>query len=1368
MTITDLPAGAGTVHLPTRMREDLRGPAGRWKPERAGVVQVWQYGEETLEFEDGRLLLFGANGSGKTMLLELLLPYLLDARGQQSRLSTSGSDRGGLWDRVVGYESGQGRTGYLWITFARRTGVNDERFTCGVRLRAKPSGGGEHTWFTTSRSPGIDLSLLDDQRRPLDVAAFSEAIGDDGTVWGANTDGYRTAIRTTLYAGFNPLRLESLIASLLVVRKQSVTDGLSASRLNELLREGLPPLDDDEVDKLARGFEELDRRRERIATMTDDLAAAGEVRRAARSYARAVLAAHADRRVSTETRKDAVRRDERAAETKLGSAVTAQERIERELGALERRLLEVDGRLSALKDSDAYKVAGVLDTLRMLAAAANANAEQARKRANLAAATTKKLTAEASQHQLTAAEAGRQLTEAREHLVALAASAGLHTDPELAADAEADALAAQLDAMRAAVAKMRAALHDHALAIAARDRDADAARTADGKLTDAKDEVRESDRVAVRTLADWRAELADWVAHLEVLDGTPLAALVPDADDPRPVRRAAEAAYAEVAEQVAGRRQQLTTTRDQFEEDRTDAAAELARLEAGGIVEPEAPTGRRDRTGLAGAPLWQLVAFADDLGDHRAGRLEAALADAGLLDAWVDPDGQVHLEGPDLVLAPPLTSAETSSLADVLTAEHHPQVPAARIDAILSRVGWVDSALDDGPATLTFGADGTWRAGPVHGRARDHGPARFIGATSREHGRQRRITELREQIAGLDAAVAAIDRDLDALDRRRQDAADERDGVSVASEQSLVDARERATLAAQARQIAAAALAEASELLEVSEDRVRATLRAVHRVGSEHSLPTDADALDRREQAYRDTERQIDVVHRRVIRLSGDVEKASSAAKAAADAEARQADDEADADDLEGSAAREQARYEQTEATSGDDVKKVRDDIEREEADHRQVTGRVRTLRVDQRQTDGQVATATATLSSTTEKRQVAEDERDQAHRQFVHAATDLAADADLGVALNELESVTASLDAAQAVRAAVGNLSRTSETVAGALSRLEEKVYQAREKLTGRADLVVAGSGSFSALTCRVDGAAMRSPALVAGFDAQLQQARLELSAQEERVFEETLTGAVRDHLASRIRSAATTVRVVNGLLEHIETAAGGVKVQLRWEIDGSEVDDRDVLKRIRNLLLGSRHAPDERADLHTFLRRQIDQVRSAEDDTGNWKDRLARVLDYRRWHRFTVLVHHDRFGDQPVPFDSRKVSLSAGEKTVALTVPLIAAIAAHYLPREGEDTPDCPRLLLMDELFPKVDRANKRLLLGLINDLGLDVVFTSDKDWCDYDTLDAIAIHVVQKDGDASLTTRFVWNGSQRAPAPPAGPSDGTLHGVLAGGGA
>ena len=90
------------------------------------------------------------------------------------------------------------------------------------------------------------------------------------------------------------------------------------------------------------------------------------------------------------------------------------------------------------------------------------------------------------------------------------------------------------------------------------------------------------------------------------------------------------------------------------------------------------------------------------------------------------------------------------------------------------------------------------------------------------------------------------------------------------------------------------------------------------------------------------------------------------------------------------------------------------------------------------------------------------------------------------------------------------------------------------------------------------------------------------------------------------------------------------------------------------------------------------------------------------------------------------------------------LEAVTAHYEPASGEPPCTAPRLLLMDELFPDVDPPNKRQLVGLLPMLQLDAVFTSDKDRCEYDTLDGIAIHVFQKLEDNKVTTtRMVWNG-------------------------
>ena len=49
-----------------------------WQPLRAGLVDVFYYDQEEFWFRDGRLLLRGNNGTGKSKVLALMLPFLLD------------------------------------------------------------------------------------------------------------------------------------------------------------------------------------------------------------------------------------------------------------------------------------------------------------------------------------------------------------------------------------------------------------------------------------------------------------------------------------------------------------------------------------------------------------------------------------------------------------------------------------------------------------------------------------------------------------------------------------------------------------------------------------------------------------------------------------------------------------------------------------------------------------------------------------------------------------------------------------------------------------------------------------------------------------------------------------------------------------------------------------------------------------------------------------------------------------------------------------------------------------------------------------------------------------------------------------------
>src|SRR5205809_5060444 len=58
----------------------------RWQPLRSGLVNLYRYDREEFHYEEGRLLLRGNNGTGKSRVLALQLPFLLDGEVNAQRL----------------------------------------------------------------------------------------------------------------------------------------------------------------------------------------------------------------------------------------------------------------------------------------------------------------------------------------------------------------------------------------------------------------------------------------------------------------------------------------------------------------------------------------------------------------------------------------------------------------------------------------------------------------------------------------------------------------------------------------------------------------------------------------------------------------------------------------------------------------------------------------------------------------------------------------------------------------------------------------------------------------------------------------------------------------------------------------------------------------------------------------------------------------------------------------------------------------------------------------------------------------------------------------------------------------------------------
>ena len=109
----------------------------RWRLHRGGVVNIWQYTEQTFDFSGGRAIFQGTNGSGKSRTLELLLPLCLD--GDLRQLGSKGFDTVSIRRLMLDdYDGGPNRIGYAWVELIREADDHsgNEYLTCGIGVKA--------------------------------------------------------------------------------------------------------------------------------------------------------------------------------------------------------------------------------------------------------------------------------------------------------------------------------------------------------------------------------------------------------------------------------------------------------------------------------------------------------------------------------------------------------------------------------------------------------------------------------------------------------------------------------------------------------------------------------------------------------------------------------------------------------------------------------------------------------------------------------------------------------------------------------------------------------------------------------------------------------------------------------------------------------------------------------------------------------------------------------------------------------------------------------------------------------------------------------------------------------------------------------
>ena len=119
----------------------------RWQPLRLGLVELYHYDSEEFWFRDGHLLLRGNNGTGKSKVLSLTLPFLLDAQVKPSRIEPDGdAGKKMAWNLLMGTHPR--RMGYAWLELGRVADDGEAHYlTLGAGLSAAQGKPQADCWY---------------------------------------------------------------------------------------------------------------------------------------------------------------------------------------------------------------------------------------------------------------------------------------------------------------------------------------------------------------------------------------------------------------------------------------------------------------------------------------------------------------------------------------------------------------------------------------------------------------------------------------------------------------------------------------------------------------------------------------------------------------------------------------------------------------------------------------------------------------------------------------------------------------------------------------------------------------------------------------------------------------------------------------------------------------------------------------------------------------------------------------------------------------------------------------------------------------------------------------------------------------------
>lgn len=1349
----------------------------KWIINRIGLVDFWYYDEEEFYFKDGRLLLRGANGSGKSVTMQSFIPLLLDGNKASERLDPFGTKARRLENYLL--EEGDGReerTGYLYMEFKRQE--SDTYVTIGIGLNAKRGRKLDSWYFTINdgRRIGRDFFLYKDMKEKIALSRqeLTNRIGDGGQVVNGQRE-YMKLVNDTLFGYESVEEYKELIDLLIQLRTPKLSKDFKPTVLNEILSNSLPPLSDEDLRPMSEAIENMDNLKARMDTLERSVKSAERILDVYDQYNRAVLASKANWYLRASEQADRMKKQGEQLKNQIHTDEIVRKEEEEREESLKQEQKKLESRRDNLAESDVSRLAAKKVSLENQVETLNHDLTEKRRQEAIQEEREKELRFSIKESEEKSEDQKKQLAELLSEMEScfevLEFDENTFLCDELSKEMEKEY---SFDAVKLEVKKKKQQLEDgisclrrYELIAQEYERQQVALEKMNQELKILELSQEQYEEQVRQVKSEWQEHFYQWLRSNQqlIVSETIEQKLVQDMlgftaesdfsmmkEPLRHVKEEQQKVFIQREASVSHEKSLLQETFDQKQK-------ELQEWEKKKDPEPErSEEVLRNRQWLREQMIpffsfYQIVDFVENIGEQQRNQLEEALCHMGILDAIIVPSNYQ-----EEVVAMRDGMCDRYLFANISNVKHSIEqlleVSAETDDIIFySELNRILSGMSmNAEGTTWIGENGVYGLGAVRGTVTGKYQAKYIGVKARQEYRKQKIEELTKELMQAKAALKAKEDELVEVLREQTQLEQEYQNCPVADDIKLavqeLEAHEK-KLRFQKEQIALKEEERKQCYEQVKELGIKAAefSRKLYLKADLKLFETSKKEME----DYQELVFELEKLHQKLlhqIRLTTMEKEQLDGVLEVLDGIRY---------DL-GSFERKQSAMKQELADINEQLK--HSGFEEVQAELLACTKRLELIPNELRDCYSKQSAAKKDYENHTLQMEELQKKTDLAERELLITERGFLMESDLGYVE----------DASHLEREAVDSFAKRiykllcvndGKTVAELGSNFQEKFYSNNSEL---AEFHVSQRKIFQQpeyeestewqyqfqridVTAKYKGKEVPFHVLCKGLREDVEVQKQLVKESDRTLFQDILANTISKKIRYKIYNSEKWVERMNELMNSMNTSSG-LKLNLIWKKKKAEEENQLNTKELVELLKkdAGLMTEEELDQLSKHFQSKVEEARRMLVDLGNIKSFHAimrEVLDYRKWFEFQL--YYEKTGDKRKELTNNAFfTFSGGEKAMSMYVPLFSAVVAKY---QGAKS-DAPRLVSLDEAFAGVDEQNIRDMFRLMVELDFEFIINSQILWGDCDTVPSLAIYQLLRKENAKYVTvlPYLWNGKKR----------------------